>query len=123
MPAAAIETFIARWQGVTASELASAQSFVIDLCHLLDVEKPHPTPEQNYMFERPVTFRWGDGDSSAGRIDCYRRGAFVLEAKKLKKSAVATRHTRDLTTRFCAHGAKPRATPALCRPRRAGRLS
>ncbi|MBI5784152.1 MAG: class I SAM-dependent DNA methyltransferase [Rhodocyclales bacterium] len=83
---AAAETFIARWQGVTASELATAQSFVIDLCHLLEVETPHPTPEQDYMFERPVTFRWGDGDSSAGRIDCYRRGAFVLEAKKIKVS-------------------------------------
>jgi len=86
MSAAAIDTFIARWQGVTASELASAQSFVIDLCRLLDLETPHPTPGQEYMFERPVTFRWGDGDSSAGRIDCYRRGAFVLEAKKLKVS-------------------------------------
>jgi hypothetical protein len=47
------EDFIARWQGVTASELATAQSFVIDLCALLGVDKPHPTPEQDYMFERP----------------------------------------------------------------------
>jgi len=90
MPAAAIETFIARWQGVTASELATAQSFVIDLCRLLDVETPHATAEQDYMFERPVTFRHGDGESSAGRIDCYRRGAFVLEAKKLKVSGGGT---------------------------------
>ena len=34
-----IETFIARWQGVAASELATAQSFVIDLCALLDVPR------------------------------------------------------------------------------------
>jgi hypothetical protein len=40
------EDFITRWQGVTASELATAQSFVIDLCALLEVDKPHPTPEQ-----------------------------------------------------------------------------
>jgi hypothetical protein len=79
-----IDAFIARWQGVTASELASAQSFVIDLCGLLGLPAPHPTAEQDYMFERPVTFRHGDGGSSAGRIDCYRRGCFVLEAKKLK---------------------------------------
>lgn len=83
--------FIARWQGVTASELATAQSFVIDLCHLLEVDVPHPTPAQDYMFERPVTFRHGDGGASAGRIDCYRRGCFVLEAKKLY-SALAGRH-------------------------------
>ena len=81
-PAAA--AFIARWAGITASELSTAQSFVRELCALLDVPVPHPTPEQDYMFERPVTFRHGDGGSSPGRIDCYRRGAFVLEAKKLK---------------------------------------
>lgn len=80
----AAQAFIARWQGTTASELATAQSFVMDLCELLGVPKPHPTAEQDYMFERPVTFSHGDGSTSAGRIDCYRRGHFVLEAKKLK---------------------------------------
>ena len=80
----AATAFITRWSGTTASELATAQSFVIDLCALLGVDKPHPTPEQGYMFERPVTFSHGDGSSSPGRIDCYKRGHFVLEAKKLK---------------------------------------
>ena len=42
------------------------------------------------MFERPVTFRHGDGGASAGRIDSYRRGCFVLEAKKLKVSSGET---------------------------------
>ena len=36
-------TFIERWQGVSASELSTAQSFVRELCELLGV--PHPTPE------------------------------------------------------------------------------
>ncbi|MBJ6983737.1 class I SAM-dependent DNA methyltransferase [Luteimonas sp. MC1750] len=81
---AAADAFIARWQGVTASELSTSQSFLIDLCRLLDVEVPHPTPEQDYMFERPITFRHGDGGRSAGRIDLYRRGAFVLESKKVR---------------------------------------
>ena len=79
-----VNTFIARWSGVTASELSTAQSFVRELCDLLQVAPPHPTPAQDYMFERPITFHHGDGSSSAGRIDCYRRGHFVLEAKKLK---------------------------------------
>ncbi|HYW58807.1 MAG TPA: DNA methyltransferase [Polaromonas sp.] len=82
--------FVERWQGVTASELSTAQSFVRELCDLLGVDVPHATPEQNYMFERPITFRHGDGTSSAGRIDCYRRGHFVLEAKKLR----AASHTK-----------------------------
>lgn len=81
------EAFIKSWQGVAASELATAQSFVMDFCELLGVAKPHATPEQDYMFERPVTFTHGDGSNSSGRIDCYRRGHFVLEAKKLRAGA------------------------------------
>jgi len=80
-------TFITRWHNVAvlpATELATAQSFVRDLCDLLGVPHPHPTEAQDYQFERPVTFAHGDGSESAGRIDCYKRGAFVLEAKKLK---------------------------------------
>lgn len=56
---------------MTASELATAQSFVIDLCRLLELDVPHPTPEQDYMFERPVSFRHGDGGSrSSHRAPC-----------------------------------------------------
>jgi hypothetical protein len=86
----AADAFIAKWKGVAASELSTSQSFLIDLCELLEVPRPHPTPDQDYMFERPLTFRHADGSSSAGRIDLYRRGAFVLESKKLKAGA----HTR-----------------------------
>ena len=90
--------FIARWQGVTASELSTSQSFVIGLCELLGVPRPHATPEQDYMFERPVTFQHGDGSTSAGRIDCYRRGAFIWESKKLKPGATATSATAASAT-------------------------
>ena len=86
----AAENFIAKWQGVVASELSTSQSFLIDLCVLLDVDRPHATPDQAYMFERPITFAHGDGSSSPGRIDLYRRNAFVLESKKLK----APTHTK-----------------------------
>jgi hypothetical protein len=86
----ASDAFIAKWSGVTASELSTAQSFALDLCRLLDVPLPHPDAEQQYMFERPVTFTHGDGSTSAGRIDLYKRGCFVLEAKKLK----APTHTK-----------------------------
>ena len=83
-PSVQAAAFITRWRGVTASELSTSQSFVIQLCELLGVEAPHPTPEQSYMFERPITFQHGDGSSSPGRVDCYRRGHFVWESKKLK---------------------------------------
>jgi hypothetical protein len=84
--------FIARWQGVqitNASELSSSQTFILDLCALLQVPTPLPTAAQDYMFERPITFAHGDGSTSAGRIDCYKRGAFVWESKKLRNTPVA----------------------------------
>lgn len=87
---AATDAFIQKWTGVVASELSTSQSFLIELCQLLGVDTPHPTPEQDYMFERPITFVHGDGSTSAGRIDLYRRGAFVLESKKVK----AATHTK-----------------------------
>ena len=109
---AAAQAFIHRWQGVQASELASAQSFVMELCDLLGVERPHPTLEQGYMFERPITFTHGDGSTSAGRIDCYRRGHFVLEAKRLK-AAGHTKGFDDGLLRARSQGeAYARALPA-----------
>jgi hypothetical protein len=80
----AAAAFISRWSDIAASELSTAQSFVSQLCDLLGVAVPHPTFDQSYMFERPVTFTHGDGSISAGRIDCYKRGHFCLESKKLR---------------------------------------
>ncbi|MDP2405619.1 MAG: hypothetical protein Q8M50_05120, partial [Hydrogenophaga sp.] len=102
---ATAQAFINRWKGVTASELSTSQSFVIQLCELLGVDAPHPTPEQSYMFERPITFQHGDGSTSAGRVDCYRRGHFVWESKKLKLGKTAgvqaqqTPNTPPVTTK------------------------
>ncbi|MFY8041816.1 MAG: type IIL restriction-modification enzyme MmeI, partial [Rhodoferax sp.] len=107
---AAAEQFIARWTGKTASELSTAQSFVIELCALLGVAPP--THELDYMFERPITFSHGDGSTSAGCIDCYLQGHFVLEAKKVKAGS-ATKGFDDalLCARAQAEG-YARALPA-----------
>lgn len=104
--------FVSRWHGVEASELSTAQSFVRELCELIQVDVPHPTAEKNYMFERPVTFMHGDGTDSAGRIDCYRQGAFVLEAKKLYKAAGKGFDDAMLRARAQAEG-YARALPAI----------
>lgn len=74
--------FIQKWHGVSASELSTSQTFLLDLCQLLDVAAPFPTVAQDYMFERPITFVHPDGMTSPGRVDLYRRGHFVLESKK-----------------------------------------
>ena len=85
------QDFITRWQQASGSELANAQSFVRELAELLGEAPPNParedTRDNNYVFERRVIFRHGDGSTAEGRIDCYKRGCFVLEAKKLRQGA------------------------------------
>lgn len=78
--------FIERWQNSGAAERANCQSFLSELCTLLGVAPPDPalpdTRLNAYVFERDVVFHHGDGTTSTGRIDLYKRGCFVLEAKQ-----------------------------------------
>lgn len=80
------EAFVARWKASGAAERANYQLFLSELCDLLDVPRPDPAGPHDagnaYVFERNVTFRHGDGSTSVGRIDLYKRGCFVLEAKQ-----------------------------------------
>jgi hypothetical protein len=82
----AIGDFLLRWEASEAAERANYALFLSELCDLLDVPRPDPTrpddAENAYVFERAVTFQNGDGTTSTGRIDLYKRGCFVLEAKQ-----------------------------------------
>ncbi|MFM9860478.1 type IIL restriction-modification enzyme MmeI [Pseudoxanthobacter sp. M-2] len=85
--AARAEAFIARWRGLEGgAERANYALFLIQLCDVLGL--PHPDPasgaseHNDYVFERAVTFREAGDRVGHGRIDLYRRGAFVLEAKQ-----------------------------------------
>ncbi len=84
----ATTAFITRWQAASGSERANYQLFVTELCDLLGAPKPDParddTRDNAYVFERRVQFAHGDGSASNGFIDCYKRGHFVLEAKKVR---------------------------------------
>ena len=109
--------FIQRWQGVAlteATELSSSQTFILELCALLGVDTPLPTEAADYQFERPITFAHGDGSTSAGRIDCYKRGHFVWESKKFKYLAKggAAHGTAMLTARAQAEGYARALPPA-----------
>jgi len=88
-----LDEFLTDWLQADGSERANYQLFLTRLCAVLDVPLPEPAtgqPEQDgYVFERRVNFRHGDGSESVGFIDLYRRGAFVLEAKKLKPGLAA----------------------------------
>lgn len=85
------DPFIERWQNSGAAERANYALFLTELCDYLGV--PHPNPavaderQDQYVFERPVTFRHPIGLSSTGFIDLYKRGCFVLEAKQGSEAA------------------------------------
>jgi len=81
-----IDAFIKRWQASAASERANYQLFLAELCAVLEVEPPQPAGADealnDYVFEKSVRFPNRDGSFSLGRIDLYKRGFFVLEAKQ-----------------------------------------
>jgi hypothetical protein len=117
-PENAVDKFITRWQSAGGSERANYQLFVHELCNRLELPTPDPAREDTrdnaYVFERRVTFRHGDGTESPGFIDCYRRAAFVLEAKKVKRAVwldplsldptrLSAKVTRDVAERLAVY--------------------
>ncbi|SIQ31501.1 MULTISPECIES: class I SAM-dependent DNA methyltransferase [Acidiphilium] len=82
-PDPATEAFIARWHGREGgAERANCQPFLDDLCTIIGVPKPDPadatSTHNDYVYERTVR---GD-DGNLKRIDLYKRGCFILEAKQ-----------------------------------------
>jgi hypothetical protein len=82
----AVTDFVSRWEASGAAERANYQLFLSELCDFLAVPRPNPTvpddARNQYVFERKVHFSNVDGSTSAGWIDLYRKGCFVLEAKQ-----------------------------------------
>lgn len=81
-----IDAFIAQWRDTGGSELANTQSFINGLCALIGVAPPQGSrtddAHNDYVFERRVFQDNGDGTTSFGRIDAYKRDCFILEAKQ-----------------------------------------
>lgn len=113
--AAAVEAFIARWRISEGAERAAYAQFLSEFCRLIGVEPPQPPTSDSdavtYRFEYPVRFPDGLGGHSTGRIDLYRKGAFVLEAKQSRLKGQA----KEVLP---AQGALPFAEPAGPRGRR-----
>jgi len=83
MPPMDIEAFLGRWSAAPSSERANSQPFLLELCSLLGVDKPHTGNAGAYCFERTVKRFHPDGSTrSDGRIDLYKEGCFVLESKQ-----------------------------------------
>ncbi|HEY8566385.1 MAG TPA: DNA methyltransferase [Beijerinckiaceae bacterium] len=82
-----IDAFIARWTAREGgAERANYQMFLSELCDVLGVARPDPAGvergQNDYVFERAVRPRAGDPTTAPKRIDLYKKGAFILEAKQ-----------------------------------------
>ena len=81
-----VDEFIARWEQSGGGERANTQSFINELCDLIEVGRPDTTKANiaanDYVFERRVDKVELDGATSRGWIDCYKRDCFILEAKQ-----------------------------------------
>lgn len=119
-----VDTFIKRWTTtVGGAERANYALFLTELCDLIGVERPNPagaeTEKNDYVFERAVRFRHDDGSTSPGRIDLYKRGCFVLEAKQSKKREEGGEVYEQLA--FALKSGQGGGTAVLDRPRTAGK--
>lgn len=121
----AVDEFLKRWKGNTGSERANFQSFMRDLCTLLDLPHPDPgegdTTQNAYVFERFIASARVDGNTDNRYIDLYRRDCFVLEGKQTGKElasrsqqnavnaavAQAERYIRGLPQEEVEHGRPP----------------
>ena len=109
------DDFIRRWSEAPISERAHYQTFIGQLCRLIGVAAPDDerTGDLDYCFERPVKFLHEDGGSHPGYIDCYRRGAFVLEAKQSgKRGAGGALDPQPQLALFGGRGRKASSPPS-----------
>ena len=82
-----INAFIERWSAARGgAERANYQMFLSELCEALDLPRPDPasddTRTNDYVFERGVKRRESEGAAATLRIDLYKKGSFILEAKQ-----------------------------------------
>ncbi len=87
----AIDAFVARWQGREGGqERAKYAMFLTELCAVLGLPSPDPasatTDKNDYAFGRVVKETTREGSVSARRIDLYKRGCFILEAKQSRQA-------------------------------------
>jgi hypothetical protein len=81
-----LSAFIEKWSKSNAAERANKDSFLLDLCAVLEVATPEPTtadPERDrYVFERDAVLVAEGEKRSVGKVDLYKDGCFLLEAKQ-----------------------------------------
>ena len=99
-----VQPFITRWSASGASERANKDSYLNDLCDVLGV--PHPDPRvadrarDTYVFEADAVVPHEGGTVTIGKIDLYKAGCFVLEAKQGRSPAVSRARVAPMSWRF-----------------------
>jgi hypothetical protein len=80
------QDFVTRWAASSAAERSNKDSFLNELCDVLGIQRPDPAtgdPERDqYVFERDAVLAHEAQNYSVGKIDLYKRGCFILEAKQ-----------------------------------------
>ena len=114
-----IASFIAHWEKSGGAERANYALFITQLCQIIGVPQPDATKpddtENAYVFERNVTFHHPDGTTSTGRIDLYKRGCYVLEAKQgveKREAAEALAEATKAKAKAAKKGAAQRGSAA-----------
>ena len=94
-----VEAFIKRWSGSAGSEIATAQSFALELIDLFGTDRPNVSDRDgdflDYRFERPV-IETHTGRTRNRRIDLYKKGHFILEAKQFTEQTAQDTNTLSL---------------------------
>ena len=83
------EQFIAKWRRSTRTERSAAQEHFLDLCELLEVEKPGEVDPHGaeYTFEK-AALRLGSGTGFTGHADVWKKDCFAWEYKGPRKNLV-----------------------------------
>lgn len=76
------------------------------------MNRPHATADQDYMFERPLKEKHSDGSESDRRVDCYKRGHFILEARKVNLGSHTKSYSNTLLGAHAQAQNYARALPA-----------
>jgi len=115
-PAGEIDAFIERWRDTGGKERANYQLFLTELCQLLDLPGPEPAgaddSDDAYVFERRVDIHHPDGTVNRGYIDLYKRGHFVLEAKRVGEKHESSRWDKAMLRAAAQADTYIRALPA-----------
>ena len=104
-----VDSFIARWGDQTGGqERANYVLFLTELCDVIGVARPDPAGSDRelnaYVFERLVHEPDGEGGHRRRRIDLYKHGCFVLEAKQSRLDPAAAAETEEFNADAAPRG-------------------